>query len=222
MPHNRFSGILVICGALEGILSRIVRGLASIGCLMLVVIWSGRSVQAEIVSQENFDSGQVGVWSPFATPNGTLGGEGFPVFVNCDAAGTGHISRCWQVKVGQIQYSPDQDLQQGGGLEIRQALAPGWLKLSVFVMVTYASQNDRRNLAGGLFEWIIDHQVMGRHEIGPIENGATIRHHFTADIPVEAGSHLIQLRMSRPFTSGAGRQAPLQFIDDLALDWSPR
>lgn len=77
MPHNRFSGILVICGALEGILSRIVRGLVSIGCLMLVVIWSGRSVQAEIVSQENFDSGRVGAWSPFATPNGTSG-EGFP------------------------------------------------------------------------------------------------------------------------------------------------
>ena len=187
----------------------------------LVLAWCGNTAQAKILAQADFESGQVTEWTPFTTANGTFGGDGFPSLVDCDASGTGHSSKCWQVKVGQIQYSPDQDPQQGGGLEIRQELPQGRLRLSAQIMVTYQSPNDKRNLAGGLLEWVVNDRVVGKLDMGPIENGATLRHHLTADFPVVAGFHRIQLRLSRPFKSGTGQQAPVQSVDDLILDWSP-
>jgi len=186
----------------------------------LVLHWEGLA-QARVLATADFESGPGLGWTVFTTANGTLGGEGFPAFADCDAAVAGQSSRCWQVKVGQVQYSPDQNPQQGGGLETRQEMALGRLHLSASVMVIYRSPKDKRNLAGGLFEWIVDDQVVGLLDIGPIEHGVTVRHQLTAAVSVEAGSHRIQLRISRPFKSGTGQQAPVQLVDNLVLDWLP-
>ena len=183
--------------------------------------WGVSSAQATVLAREDFESGRATEWTPFTTANGTFGGDGFPSLVDCDVSGTGHPTKCWQVKVGQIQYSPDQDPQQGGGLEIRQELPQGRLHLSAQIMVTYQSPNDKRNLAGGLFEWVVNDRVVGKQDVGPIDNGATFRHHLTADLPVAAGFHRIQLRLSRPFKSGTGQQAPVQSVDDLMVEWFP-
>ena len=186
-----------------------------------VLLLAGIPVEASVLAKADFESGRLSGWTIFTTPNGTLGGEGFPLVVDDDVAGAGQISRCWQVKVGQIQYSPDQDPQQGGGLEIRQDLSQGRLRLSALVMATYYSPKDKRNLAGGQFEWVVDGQVVAMKDMGPIENGATLRHHLLADLSVETGPHVMQLRISRPFKSGTGQQAPLQLVDDLTLEWAP-
>ena len=58
-------------------------------------------------------------------------------------------------------------------------------------------------------------------DLGPIENGAVMRFFLTADHDVEAGSHTVQLRISRPFKSEIGQDAPLQWVDNLMIDWAP-
>ncbi|MGD9851306.1 MAG: hypothetical protein AB7T38_08560 [Nitrospirales bacterium] len=190
------------------------------GIIVYGLFCGGGFAHAVVLAKADFESDRLTEWRVFTTPNGTFGGEGFPAFAQCDAAGTGHPSQCLQVKVGQIHFSPDQNPQQGGGLEFQRELASGRLHLSARVMVTYHSSGDRRNLAGGLFEWVVDGNVVGMQDLGPIENGALRRYHLTADHVVEAGSHTVQLRISRPFKSEIAQQAPMQLVDDLTIAWS--
>ncbi|MDR4493759.1 MAG: hypothetical protein AB7P17_14210 [Nitrospirales bacterium] len=178
--------------------------------------------QAEVLATLDFESNSLMSWTVFTTPNGTFGGDEFPAFVQCDAGGTGHPSKCLRMKVGQIHFSPDQNPQQGCVLEFQRELAAGRLHLSARIMVTYDSSQDKRNLAAGLLEWVVDGHTVGLHDLGPIENGAVARYHLLADHAVEAGFHTIQLRISRPFTSAIAQQAPVQFVDDLMIDWSPQ
>ena len=182
----------------------------------------GNYTQAEVLTTVDFESNHEPGWTVFTTANGTLGGGEFPARVRCDAASQGHPSMCWQVKVGQRHYSPEQHPQQVWGLAFHRELVAGRLHLDGRVMATYLSSQDKRNLAGGLFEWVVDGQVVGMQDLGPIENGAVKRLHLTADHDVEAGFHTVQFRVSRPFKSAIGQDAPLQWVDNLIIDWAPR
>lgn len=189
-----------------------------IGCGLFIDV---NSIHAEVLTTADFESKTLPGWTVFTTSNGTFGGEEFPAMVECDAAGQGYPSMCLQVKVGQIHFSPDQSPYQGGGLEYKRELAAGRLHLEARVMVSYHSSQDKRNLAGGLFEWVVDGQVVGMQDLGPIENGTVMRLNLTADHAVEAGFHTVQFRISRPFKSEIGQEAPLQLVDDLIIDWAP-
>ena len=179
------------------------------------------TVKAEVIAKEDFESGSLSGWTLFPTANGTLGGEGYPAVVPCDMGEMEKPSKCFQVKVGQMQYDSSHDPQQGGVLETRLQTENGFLGLSASVMVTYRSPTDRRNLAGGLFEWLVDEEVVAKHDMGPIENESTVTHRLRADHRVSAGLHVIGLRISRPFKSGRDQQAPIQFVDDLSIEFSP-
>ena len=69
-----------------------------------------------------------------------------------------------------------------------------------------------------MFEWVVDDQVVADLDVGPIEEGAAVQHQFTGTIPVMAGHHTIQLRMTRPFQSGTSQSAPIQFVDDVLVE----
>jgi hypothetical protein len=175
------------------------------------------SVSAEVLMTTDFESGTFSEWTAFSTSNGTLGGKGFPSVTVCDHEGMISPSRCFQVQVGQLHYAPVHDVQQGGGIELTTMTGSGILQLSASVGVTYHSPNKKRNLNGGLFEWVVDDQVVAGLDVGPMEDGATVQHQFTGKVPVTAGPHIIQLRMTRPFQSGTGQPAPIQFVDDVMV-----
>jgi hypothetical protein len=180
------------------------------------------SVSAEVLMVTDFESGNFPEWTTFSTPNGTLGGQGFPFVAVCDHAGMVSPSRCLRVQVGQLHYAPVHDVQQGGGIERTTMTGAGILQLSARVGVTYDSPNKKRNLAGGLFEWVVDDQVVADLDVGPIEEGATVQHPFTGKVPVTAGPHTIKLRMTRPFQSGTGQPAPVQFVHDVLVELVPQ
>ncbi len=162
-------------------------------------------------------------WEVFVTPNGTVGETGWPLVELFETVEEGKASKALKFKVGQRRQKKDQHPEQGGGMGILITTKAGTLNLSANVAVTYdSSSSDRRNLAGGLFQWIVDDQVIASHDIGPINNHSLLRHHFDAYHSVEAGEHSIRLRITRPFTSLPGTQAPFQYIDDVLLQHSPR
>jgi hypothetical protein len=180
-------------------------------------------VSAEVLTTTDFESGNFSGWTAFPTSNGTLGGEGYPsVTVCCDHAGMLSPSRCLRVQVGQLHYTPVHDVQQGGGIELTTMTGTGILQLSARVGVTYDSPNKKRNLAGGLFEWVVDDQVVAGLDVGPIEEGGVVQHQFTGNVPVTAGRHTLQLRITRPFQSGTGQPAPVQFVDDVLVELVPQ
>jgi len=178
-------------------------------------------VSAEVLTTTDFESGDLSGWTAFPTSNGTLGGERFPSVAECDHAGMVSPSWCLQVQVGQLHYAPAHDVQQGGGIERTPMTGAGILQLSARVGATYHSPKNKRNLNGGLFEWVVDEQVVANLDVGPIEDGAVVQHQFTGKVPVAEGYHTIQLRVTRPFQSGTGKPAPVQFVDDVIVELVP-
>ncbi len=177
--------------------------------------------EAGILNQTNFENGKMAPWEIFVTSNGTLGRAGLPTVASFETGKDGQESKSLQFKVGQVRYDPDNEPEQGGGLVIQIATETGTLSLSAHVAVTYHSPKDKRNLAGGLFQWVVDEQVIAIHEIGPIEKGRILRHHLNAHHTINAGVHTIRLRITRPFTSRPGQDAPFQYVDDLLIRLSP-
>ena len=192
-----------------------------IGFLISFMLAGVGPVSAEVLTTTNFESGGLSGWTTFSTSNGTLGGEGFPSVAVCDYAGMVSPSRCLQVQVGQLHFGSVHDVQQGGGIARTTMTGAGILQLSARVGVTFDSPNKKRNLSGGLFEWVVDEQVVADLDVGPIEEGAAVQHQLTGNVPVTAGRHTIRLRMTRPFQSGTGQSAPVQFVDDVLVELIP-
>ena len=177
--------------------------------------------EAEEPQRADFEDGNLAGWEPFTTPNGTVGGTGFPKIVPFETTGQGVPSQSLQFKVGQVRHQAEEDPQQGGGLVTHIVTKGGSLNLSAHLALTYVSPKDKRNLAGGLFEWLVDDQVVASYDVGPIENGGIIRHHFQAHRHMAKGTHTIRLRITRPFTSLVGQPSPFQFVDNLLIHISP-
>lgn len=176
---------------------------------------------AATLNQQNFENGDKAPWEMFATPNGTIGGDGLPTVVIFDTVQEGQESKSLKFKVGQVRYDPDHVIEQGGGLIIAMETDGGMLHLSAHVAVSYYSPKDPRNLAGGLFEWVVDDQAIAAQDVGPIENESILRHHLKAQHQVKAGVHTIRLRITRPFTSRPGQPAPFQYVDNLLIRLLP-
>lgn len=186
-----------------------------------LIIGGAGPVSAEVLLTTDFESGTLSEWTVFSTSNGTLGGKGFPSVAMCGHVDTIAPSRCFHIQAGQQSYALGHNVQQGGGIELKRRTIPGILRLSARVGVTYHSPNKKRNLHGGLFEWLVDGQKVADLDIGPIENGATVQHEFTGKVLVKAGWHLIQLRVTRPFQSGTGQPSPVQSVDDVMVELLP-
>ncbi len=199
------------------------------GCSMGNVVWlcsvlvlsSIGLCQAEILSQMNVESDEMAPWETFVTPNGTVGETGWPLVELFETAEEGESSKALKFKVGQRRHEKDGHPEQGGGMVILITTKAGTLNLSAHVAVTYHSPKDRQNLAGGLFEWIVDDQVIASHDIGPIKNDGLLRHHFDVHYTVAEGLHRIRLGIIRPFTSIPGQHAPFQYVDNLVVRLTP-
>lgn len=187
-----------------------------------VLVLSGSGIgEASVLTQTNFENGERAPWEAYVTPNGTVGEAGWPTIVLFETAQDGQGSKALQFKVGQVGYDPENEPEQGGGMVVQITTETGKLELFAHVAVTYQSPKDKRNLAGGLFEWIVDDHVIASHDMGPIDNHGILRHHLKASHQVNAGVHAIRLRITRPFTSHPGQHAPFQYIDDLLIRLSP-
>ncbi len=195
------------------------------GCSLGQVFWlfwvlimsSAGLCQAEILNQMKAESNEIAPWEIFVTPNGTVGEAGWPLVELFQTAEEGQSSKALKFKVGQRQHEKDGRPEQGGGMVIQLTTEAGTLNLSAYVAVTYNSPKDQRNLAGGLFQWIVDDHVIVSHDIGPIKQNSLLRHHFNAHHAVQSGEHSIRLRITRPFASRPGAHAPFQYVDDVIL-----
>jgi hypothetical protein len=178
--------------------------------------------EASILHQSNFENDKRASWDTFVTPNGTLGEVGWPTVDSFETAKEGQESKALKFKVGQVRYASEIDPEQGGGLVFQIMTETGRIELSANIAVTYHSPKDKRNLAGGLFKWIVDEHVIASHDMGPIDNGGVLRHHLKGEHFVQAGLHTIRLGITRPFTSHPGQHAPFQYVDDLLIRFSPQ
>jgi hypothetical protein len=121
----------------------------------VLVLSSSGIGEASILTQSHFENGEKMPWETFVTPNSTVGEAGCPTIVLFETAQDGQGSKALQFKVGQVRYDLQNEPEQGGGIVAQITTQTGQLELSAQVAVTYEPPKDRRNLAGGLFEWIV-------------------------------------------------------------------
>ena len=186
---------------------------------LVLCLW--QEVEAGILENGNFEAGTLAGWTVFETLNGTLGGKGFPKLVEFDVTGDGQMSNCAQFKVGQQLYQSDAPTLAGGGMFANLELGAGTIKITVDIATSYSSPKDRRNLAGGLFELLVDGKVIADHDFGPITNQAIQRFHLEGNVSILEGMHEVRIRIQRPFRSLPHDHAPRQYIDNIHLTFAP-
>ncbi len=150
-----------------------------------------------------FEAGGMTGWAPYTTPGGTLGGAGFPDIVSFDTNGDGVKTNSLQLMVGD----------GGGGAYQDVALAAGEVTITVDVATTCPVANPE----GGLFELLLDGEVVASHDFKAITANNAQRTTLSATLTdVTAGDHEIRIKVTRGDPSQYGG-SPLAHIDNVRV-----
>jgi hypothetical protein len=172
------------------------------------------------VSNGDFATGDLTGWTTFTTANGALG-NGLPVVAPFDTTGAG-ASNAAEFNVGQAVFAGSGNTDpQGGGIYQAVTTASGLFTISADT----AAVNRNAvlpNSSCGLFELMLDGNVVASHDYGICGPGATLRFTLTATgLSLTAGAHEIRVRITRPFISFAGTAvsvgSPLEYVDNVTL-----
>ncbi|GJL66265.1 MAG: hypothetical protein NPIRA05_12360 [Nitrospirales bacterium] len=195
-----------------------IRCLLALCCLLIFIPLEAK---AFLITNGDFELGSLAGWRVFETPNGSLGGEGFPRCVDVDVTGDGRMSKSAVFKVGQHEYQAGRPSLAGGGIYTTVQLDKGRLVLTADIASSYFSPSDRRNLAGGLFELLVDGEVVASHDFGPIPTATTQYERLEGTVDISAGMHEVRIRIQRPFRSLSHDQAPQQYLDNIQINLFP-
>jgi hypothetical protein len=170
-----------------------------------------RAADAAPISLLNADfSGGPG-WTGATTSNGTLGPPPLPITELFDVDGDSTSSLAAKFQVGEVIYT---NLEEGGG--IFQDFVSGAGTLSMAADIAVYNPYVLTNLSGGRFWLGLDGVVVDTFDFGDIAALATERAVLSALVPVSAGTHQIQIKITRTFL--ANTFTPFQYIDDVSLD----
>ena len=193
-----------------------------LACLCFVFIGDLQEAKPGIIENGDFESGELSGWTTFTTPNGTLGAPEFPDSVMFDTNGDGVASKSLRFKVGKLSHGENHRVLQGGGIFSNLWLEGGKVLIEADIASSYSSPKDRRNLAGGLFELLLDGRVLAVHDFGPVDSGSTKRFKLKGGASISTGTHEIRVRIRRSYASLSGVQAPQQYLDNIKFMVHPR
>ena len=158
-----------------------------------------------------FETGDLTGWTPFTTTNGTLG-SGYPQVVLFDINNDGTSTYSAQFSVGQAS-SENLD-HSGGGIVQNVHLAEGEYQLSADIAVAFGAPEVGIATQGGLFELLVDGNVVASHNFGYVYVDTT-EHSLLASVPIlTTGYHEIRIRITRPGISAIELN---QYIDNVVL-----
>jgi hypothetical protein len=176
------------------------------GAFLLLVGTTGTQA-VPIITNGDFQTGNLTGWTVFDTPpNGTVGEAfGLPDVVSFDVTGGGATD------AARLQVS-----SFGGGLTQNFAVgSSGTFSVSVD-FAAFQSANST-NLDGGTFALLLDGISIASFPVGSISAAQTVRGSLAGSLAVSAGSHSISLEAERDFLNGnALGQTPFQFFDNAA------
>lgn len=173
----------------------------------------------------DFETGDLGGWEVFTTPNGT---GSSPVVEQMDIVGLGVMTNAVKLSVGQVTpndggCSSDADCRntdfsifEGAGVRQSFDIDAGGEFVNVSASVAASAPISADAQTGGLFELMVDDVVVDRILFTGITSGSTSGDSLTADVSLPAGSHTVSVLVRRPWTtSGLGSLSPSQFIDEI-------
>ena len=182
------------------------------GALMALALATSASA-TQLVTNGDFATGDFTGWSFFN--DGDLGHPPAPQVTSFDVSGSG-ASLAAEFQVGQF---PGTGVPGGGGIGQSITTTAGLLTFSAdFAAFTFLNI---ANGSGGLFSVLLDGVTLDSFDTGLIDGLSVERGSLAFSATVTAGSHLLQLQATRPFTNGGGyRATPLQYFDNVSATQS--
>ncbi len=168
------------------------------------------------VTNGDFGTGDLSGWTTFVTAAGDAG-AGLPTVASFDVTGSG-ASNAAEFDVGHPTSSAPGTDPEGGGLYQTPNTGSGSYILSADI----ASNNPAfgQNSSCGLFELMLDGNVVASHDFGPCPGAATQRFSLASpDVGLTAGAHEVRVRITRPYGEDPG--SPHEYVDDVALTLVP-
>lgn len=169
---------------------------------------------AELVTNGDFATGDFTAWTLYTTINGTLGPAPAPQVTSFDVTGSG-ASTAAEFQVGRAV--PENGGNAGGGIFQSITTISGLLTFSAD-FASFASTV--QNSSGGLFSVLLDGVTLNSFDTGSIAGGSIERGSLAFGMIVTAGTHVLSLQATRPFTTGVpgplyGR-TPFQYFDNIS------
>lgn len=142
-----------------------------------------------------------------------------PVFVphvtSFNVSGSGGTSAA-RFQVGEVNYT---SLQEGGFID--QTFVTGAGNLNFSADIAAYNPYTVQNADAGSFEALLDGVVLSSVDLGGINASQTLRGVLSFDQAVGAGSHSLEILMTRQYQNGnATESTPYQYITGVSADLS--
>lgn len=180
-------------------------------CALLMCSLNAR---ANLLTNGDFETGDLSGWSIALDPNGTLGSPGVVLF---DTDGDTVDSNSAQFNAGQISYVSYVNNKDYTGGAIWQSFNTNGGLFDVGLDI--ASAASRKNFNGGLFSLVIDNTVLDQFDFGRILAGEVERSSLSGQINLSPGTHKISISIQRPFISKS--DTPRQYVDNVIVSAVP-
>lgn len=175
--------------------------------LAVILALVASSASANLVTNGDFETGNLAGWTTFTTGNGTIGS---PIVTLANVTGSG-ASNAAQLDVGQVNFT--YGVQQGGGMW--QSIATGTGMLHLSAAIAALSTGIWTNVEAGVFSLILDGIAVDTHAFGQIGPGSNLRSSLAADTVVTAGVHSLGIEVTRPFMPAG---YVLQYFDNIVAE----
>jgi hypothetical protein len=160
----------------------------------------------QLIENGDFTEGHLADWTAFTTLSGTLGFPPDPKARLFDVSGS-EVEHAAEFQVGQ---AGDVGTEEGGGLMQTIHTKAGVLAFS-------AAFAKHVNLEGGTFSVLLDGVTEDTVSFGIMPKGTIDRGTLSFDVPVTAGSHVVEILITRDFTNGSKRgDTPFQYVTDIS------
>jgi hypothetical protein len=189
------------------------RKLISLGAAVAALALAATGASAtELVTNGDFASGDFSGWTLFTTGGGTLGFAPDPRVTSFDVTGGG-ASDAAEFQVGDAHSAGSQ---QGGGIFQSIHTASGLLTFGADWAALGGLGGE--NASGGVFSVLLDGISLDSFDTGDTGGFPTVvRGGLSFSTTVTAGSHILSLQATRPFTDGPYfHYTPLQYFDNVS------
>lgn len=171
-----------------------------------IALGAATAAQAtELVNNGNFNGGFSG-WTIATTANGT---GGVPAVVSFDITGSG-AQNAAQFQVGEVVFTGAPE-----GVILSQSITSlaGLLTFSADI-ASLKSTGSVANSDGGTFSILLDGLSLDSHSFGVVDFGVTYRAGLGFSQVVGAGSHTLDLYITRNFLSAS--VTPFQYVSNIS------
>lgn len=175
---------------------------------LLIASMASTAQASAIITNGDFQTGDLSGWSVYTTANGTIGTPTVDVF----EVVAGSFNNAAQLRAGQVNFGGPAS---GGGIfQSFNLLAGGEYSFSADI-ASESRDPLRLNAQGGIFNLMIDGVTVSTYAFNDINSGITLRSSLSYTGILSAGLHELRIEALRPYLTSS--ITPMQYIDNVTV-----